>query len=104
MNRDLLEHRISLLAEAARAIVPQPAAQRQRSREKMEVERRLRHRRTESAMATSTVVLAISRQLGSGGSYIGQGVAHRLGLKYIDREILQEAARLLDAEDLSSLE
>lgn len=47
----------------------------------------------------STVVLAISRQLGSGGSYIGQGVAHRLGLKYVDREILRQAAALLGRED-----
>ena len=47
----------------------------------------------------STVVLTISRELGSGGSFIGQAVARRLGLKYVDREILQEAARLLDAED-----
>lgn len=54
----------------------------------------------------STVVLAISRQLGSGGSYIGQGVAHRLGLKYVDREILQKAAALLGRqdEDLEQLE
>jgi CMP/dCMP kinase len=47
----------------------------------------------------STVVLTISRELGSGGSFIGQAVARRLGLKYVDREILREAARLLDAED-----
>jgi CMP/dCMP kinase len=53
-----------------------------------------------------TVVLAISRQLGSGGSYIGQGVARRLGLKYADREILEQAAQLLgvDEEDLAQLE
>jgi cytidylate kinase len=49
----------------------------------------------------STVVLAISRQMGSGGSYIGHAVANRLGLKYIDREILAEAAKLLGAEDQS---
>lgn len=58
-------------------------------------------------MATArTVVLAITRQLGSGGSYIGQGVAHRLGLKYVDREILQQAAALLGRqdEDLAQLE
>jgi len=49
--------------------------------------------------APSTVVLAISRQLGSGGSFIGQSVAHRLGLKYVDREILQRASALLGRED-----
>ncbi len=55
-------------------------------------------------MATpSTVVLTISRQMGAGGSYIGQKVAARLRLKYVDREILQEAARQLGTED-SSLE
>jgi cytidylate kinase len=54
--------------------------------------------------APSTVVLAISRQMGSGGSYIGQGVARQLGLKYVDREILQEAARLLGADDPANLE
>jgi len=54
----------------------------------------------------TTVVLAITRQLGAGGSYIGQAVAHRLGLKYVDREILQQAAALLGRhdEDLAQLE
>jgi CMP/dCMP kinase len=46
-----------------------------------------------------TVVLAISRQLGSGGSYIGRKVADDLRLKYVDREILEEAARQLGRED-----
>jgi cytidylate kinase len=40
----------------------------------------------------STTVLTISRQVGSGGSYIGQEVARRLGMRYADREILQQAA------------
>jgi len=40
-----------------------------------------------------TVVLTISRQLGSGGSYIGQAVASRFGMRYADRDILQRAAR-----------
>lgn len=47
----------------------------------------------------STVVLAITRQLGSGGSYIGQSVARRLGLKYVDKEILHQAAALLGRQD-----
>jgi cytidylate kinase len=46
-----------------------------------------------------TTVLAISRQLGSGGSFIGQLVAHRLGLHYADRDILHEAALALGVED-----
>ena len=36
--------------------------------------------------------VTISRQLGCGGSYIGQLIATRLGLKYVDREVLQLAA------------
>ncbi|HWQ35819.1 MAG TPA: cytidylate kinase-like family protein [Blastocatellia bacterium] len=38
-------------------------------------------------------VITISRQLGSGGSYIGQILATRLGLKYVDREVLHLAAQ-----------
>jgi CMP/dCMP kinase len=41
----------------------------------------------------TTTVLTISRQLGSGGSFIGQAVANRLRIRYADREILQQAAR-----------
>jgi cytidylate kinase len=41
---------------------------------------------------STTTVLTISRQLGSGGSYIGQEVARRLEMRYADREILQRAA------------
>jgi cytidylate kinase len=37
--------------------------------------------------------ITISRQLGSGGSYIGQVLATRLGLKYVDREVLHLAAK-----------
>ncbi len=52
-----------------------------------------------AVQSASTVVLAISRQLGSGGSYIGQAVARRLRMKYVDREILKQAAALLGRED-----
>ncbi len=51
-----------------------------------------------------TVVLTISRQLGSGGSYIGQVIARELRLKYVDRDILRQAAELLGVEDESELE
>jgi cytidylate kinase len=37
--------------------------------------------------------ITISRQMGSGGSYIGQIIAKRLGLKYVDREVLHMAAQ-----------
>src|SRR6266850_751883 len=37
--------------------------------------------------------ITISRQMGSGGSYIGQVIATHLGLKYVDREVLHMAAQ-----------
>jgi cytidylate kinase len=37
--------------------------------------------------------ITIARQMGSGGSYVGQVIAKRLGLKYIDREVLHLAAQ-----------
>jgi cytidylate kinase len=51
-------------------------------------------------------VVAISRQVGAGGAYVGQAVARALGIRYVDREILKEAASLLgrDAAELESLE
>lgn len=50
------------------------------------------------------VVLAIARQLGSGGAFIGQSVARRLGMKYVDREILQEACAQLGTADEAAVE
>jgi CMP/dCMP kinase len=41
------------------------------------------------------LVIAISRQLGSGGSVVGREVARRLNLRYADRDILQRAAETL---------
>ena len=40
--------------------------------------------------------ITISRQLGSGGAYLGQRLAKRLGALYMDREILQKAAEKLN--------
>lgn len=37
--------------------------------------------------------ITISRQLGCGASYIGQLLATKLGIKYVDREVLHLAAR-----------
>jgi len=37
--------------------------------------------------------ITISRQMGCGGSYLGQLVAKSLGIKYVDREVLQLAAK-----------
>jgi CMP/dCMP kinase len=41
-------------------------------------------------------VITISRQLGSGGAYTGQRLATRLGIAYIDREIVQQTAQRLN--------
>ena len=42
--------------------------------------------------------VTISRQMGSGGTYIGYLLARELGFKYIDREILRQAAKHLKTE------
>jgi cytidylate kinase len=57
-------------------------------------------------IASQTFVVTISRQIGAGGAYVGQGLARRLGVRYVDREILQQAAVLLGREegDLEPLE
>jgi CMP/dCMP kinase len=54
----------------------------------------------------SSSVVAISRQFGSGGARVGREIAQRLGLQYADREILAEAARVLNVEtdDVAPLE
>ena len=54
----------------------------------------------------TTIVLAISRQFASGGAFIGQTVARRLGLRYTDREILAHAARTsgISEDDLEAKE
>jgi cytidylate kinase len=51
--------------------------------------------------ARTTVTIA--RRMGSGGSYVGQGIARRLGLRYIDREVLHLAAESLGV-DAAALE
>lgn len=47
--------------------------------------------------------ITLSRQMGSGGTYIGYLTAKRLGFHYVDREILREAARQLEI-DVGALE
>ena len=53
---------------------------------------------------TSPLVITISRQLGSGGAYIGQQLAKNLNIFYADREIIGQAAQQLSVlkEDLES--
>ena len=41
------------------------------------------------------IQITVSRQLGSGGSELGQRLACRLGFAFLDRQILQQAAREL---------
>ncbi|RAQ95722.1 cytidylate kinase-like family protein [Thermogemmatispora tikiterensis] len=45
-----------------------------------------------------TVVITIARQLGSGGSEVGRLVARRMGLRYLDRQIITEVARRLGVD------
>lgn len=43
--------------------------------------------------------ITISRQMGAGGSYIGQVIATHLGFKYVDREVLHLAAEEFGCDD-----
>ena len=42
------------------------------------------------------LVITISHQLGSGGAYLGQKLSERLGLPFIDRDILKKVAEQLN--------
>lgn len=57
-------------------------------------------------MTEQGTVVAISRQLGAGGSIVGRSIARTFGWRYADREILHEASRRLHADDaeLAALE
>lgn len=48
---------------------------------------------------TASDVITISRQLGSGGSYLGQRIAQQLGFSYADRQILQRASEQLGIDE-----
>jgi len=47
---------------------------------------------------TNTTVITISRQMASGGAYIGYLLAKKLGYKYVEREVLILAAKELGVE------
>jgi|SRR5271157_2219977 len=47
-------------------------------------------------MDTQPFVVTISHQLGSGGAYLGEKLAARLNIPFLDRAILQQVARQLD--------
>lgn len=52
------------------------------------------------------LIITISRQMGSGGSYVGQKLAKKLKIHYADREIIRKAAETLSVpeEDLESMD
>jgi CMP/dCMP kinase len=45
------------------------------------------------------LVISISRQLGSGGAYLGQQLAKKLHITYVDREIINKAAQELQVPE-----
>jgi cytidylate kinase len=49
----------------------------------------------EGQMEERGKAITVSRQMGSGGTYVGYEVAKALGFSYVDREILRRAAGLL---------
>ncbi len=49
-------------------------------------------------MEKSLVTITLSRQIGSGAAFVGYSVAKELNFKYIDREILRQAAERLGSE------
>lgn len=46
----------------------------------------------------SRTTVTIARRMGSGGAYVGRLIAERLGLRYVDREVLHLAAETLGVE------
>jgi CMP/dCMP kinase len=58
------------------------------------------------ALETKPFVVTISRQLGSGGGFMGERLSNRLKALYLDREILRHAAEKLKVseEELESLD
>jgi cytidylate kinase len=47
----------------------------------------------------SRTTVTIARRMGSGGAYVGRVIAERLGLRYVDREVLRRAAETLGVEE-----
>src|SRR5207253_9891039 len=52
-----------------------------------------------SELMESRTTVTIARRMGSGGSYVGRVIAERLGLRYVDREVLHRAAETLGVEE-----
>ena len=55
--------------------------------------------RAQGLSVAMKTTITISRQMGTGGSYIGQVLATHLGFKYVDREVLQLAAQEFGCDD-----
>jgi len=51
-------------------------------------------------------IITISRQMGSGGAYIGQKLAKKLDIGYVDREIIAQAAKAfsIQEDDLETID
>ncbi|MBJ6725196.1 cytidylate kinase-like family protein [Geomesophilobacter sediminis] len=47
----------------------------------------------------SHVIITISREYACGGAWVAQQLARRLGIRYLDREILHEAAQVLREDE-----
>ena len=48
---------------------------------------------------TERTTITIARQMGSGGAYVGQRIAKRFQLRYVDREVLRLAAESLGVDE-----
>lgn len=48
--------------------------------------------------ARNKFIVTINRQFGTGGHVIGERLAERLGVKFVDKEILSSAAKLLEVD------
>jgi len=57
-------------------------------------------------MEPSHTIITISRQIGSGGAYIGQKLAKAFAMSYVDREIISQAAKefSLHEDDLEAVD
>lgn len=71
-------------------------AEGERYREKLIV----RNTKEDKAMIQEKpLIVSISRQLGSGGAYVGQQLARKLRITYVDREIINKAAQELQVPE-----
>jgi cytidylate kinase len=52
-----------------------------------------------SGQDAKTILISISRQLGSGGAAVARQLAKRLGFRYVDREVLSRATEYLGSEE-----